>query len=224
MSKGILICVMGVDGSGKSTAAHAAVDLLKQQGVDATYVWNRWEPRLVSAFTGKAYQPYHPEAPESSGPNDPYARKRRLLAAGWRRWLWLRAASVDYALTGSGRARRAIRRHAVVICDRYTPDFIVDQAMNIGGAETSIEEVRSLRLMRAFPQPVGYVLLDLEPAIALARKDDGLTPRAAAEKVDLYRTLARSMGAMVIDASPDSETVSRTLADVVCALIQRARK
>ncbi len=45
---GLLICVMGIDGSGKSTATKRVVEQLQHSGVDVGYVWDRWEPRLLA--------------------------------------------------------------------------------------------------------------------------------------------------------------------------------
>lgn len=221
MSKGLLVCVMGVDGSGKSTAAHTAIALLRDRGVDTQYLWNRWEPKLLAPFTDGAGPQGGDVESSDDPPSDSYARKRRLLSSGWRRWAWLWFASMDYALTGSGKARQAVSRNDIVVCDRYTPDFVVDQAMNIDGKAPSLEVVRSLPLLRRFPLPTGYVLLDVDADVALARKDDGLTVQAAAEKVDLYRAFAGSMDATVIDGSASADTVAQELADTVLALTQR---
>ena len=45
--KGILICLIGVDGSGKTTHAKALVGELWAQHIKSRYVWNRYEPILI---------------------------------------------------------------------------------------------------------------------------------------------------------------------------------
>lgn len=218
MNGGRLVCVMGVDGSGKSTAAQSAVELLGGRGIEAMYLWNRWEPRMLAGLTGGANA--------SSGETvrsdvERYAQKRKLLANALVRFLWLLASSLDYSMSGAGKTRAAIRSGTVVVCDRYVPDFVIDQTMNIGGGSSVLERVAGEWALKAFPRPCGNVLIDVEAHVALDRKDDGLSEQVACEKVALYREYARLTSATVIDGSHSPDVVAVELADAVEILIGR---
>ena len=56
MKKPILICFVGIDGSGKTTQAKELFSWMQSEGIKAKYVWNRFEPRLISPVirVGKA--------------------------------------------------------------------------------------------------------------------------------------------------------------------------
>jgi thymidylate kinase len=53
MKKGTLIAFTGIDGSGKTTQADLLVKNLLKDGIEAAYVWSRWEPFLVRPFIAK---------------------------------------------------------------------------------------------------------------------------------------------------------------------------
>jgi len=219
MSRATLVCVMGIDGSGKSTAVEAVVARMNEGGFDVGYVWNRWEPKLLNRLL-RGHRERGARNGSAPGHADAYRSKNRLLSNPVMALAWLTVASMDYALTGVPRIRRASRTHSVVICDRYTPDFVVDQAMNLGGREDDIQRASRALFLRLFPKPRLYVLFDVDPSVALGRKDDGLDSESADHKARLYRSIARRVGATVVDANRERRLVENDLMGVVLQIVR----
>lgn len=42
-----IVCLTGIDGTGKTTCAQALAEALSVQGFSVEYVWLRWEPFLL---------------------------------------------------------------------------------------------------------------------------------------------------------------------------------
>ena len=196
---GLLICVMGIDGSGKSTATKRVVEQLQHSGVDVGYVWDRWEPRLLAPLM-KARGGSGTSA-SAGRAGDDYRSKRRLMSSPVTASLWLAASSFDYASVGVERVRDALDAHRLTLCDRYTPDFVVDQAMNLGGSADALARASSAPFLRRFPPVDRYVLFDLEPGVAIRRKSDLPSLEVLEGKRTLYRLFAEKVSAAVIDAS-----------------------
>ena len=46
----VIIYISGIDGCGKTTQARLLVDNLRNSGVDAEYIWLRWDPSFRKVF------------------------------------------------------------------------------------------------------------------------------------------------------------------------------
>ena len=84
-----------------------------------------------------------------------------------------------------------------VICDRYVLDMLVE---GMAGLHDPPSRVRlGYKLLRLLPQPDNAFLIEVDPAVAFERKPDMPTLYHFAERVSLYRELARAMRVQTID-------------------------
>ena len=90
MNKGRLIVFTGIDGSGKTTQANLLLGSLQKDGIDAAYVWSRWEPLLLRPVINRWK---NSKKGEGAGPEQNYIelknKKKKLLDNPVIRWLWL---------------------------------------------------------------------------------------------------------------------------------------
>lgn len=194
--RGRLVCLMGIDGSGKTTQAKLLRDSLAAEGIAAEYVWSRWEPKLLR-FATRLVRRGSSGSPQSSG-GRVGDRKRRLMSNPAVRSLWMAASLADYALQARTRMLSALGSADIVVCDRYLPDYVVDQAVNTGDAEWTVRNVFGSPLARAFPVPDCVLFVDVTAEVAFSRKDDGIPIPELEVKARAYRHVADALGAVTV--------------------------
>lgn len=193
MRKVPFMCLIGIDGSGKTTLARS---LCCNRG-DYRYIWNSFDPRLIRPlvaagkrvfFRGQdIFEDYHE-----------YSVARRhvfspgLIATGYEN-LYL----LDYSMQVLPRVCCSLIRGGGLVCDRYVYDTVVDLAVDLG---FSAERRRRLlrNLLRIFPQPDLVFLLDVPEEVALKRKTDHPLDLLT-ERREAYLHMARENGIIVLD-------------------------
>lgn len=213
-----LIVLMGLDGSGKSTQGEAIARWFEDKGTQAAVVWLRGESYVTrpvlkvakgllrapkgrkrgEAETPEAYQKY-------------VAGKRSMFRSGLARAAWRNLVFVDFYITYRLAFSRIDRRAKVVILDRYLYDSLIDIATAFGGGPDEVKRLLGSWRTRVFPKPDRVILLDLDPAVAMRRKDDIPSMDYLEERHVLYRTLAAELGATIIDASQPIDQVAASI-------------
>lgn len=226
--RAVIICLAGVDGSGKTTQARRLASALTLMGTPTLYLWNRWEPRLLAPLMDR----FRPQGSGGLGGGSPVAptrpnegleflqRKRRLLRLRPFAWVWLTAAYLDFLVQARGRFRQLPNESRVVVTDRYVADFQVDQAVNLGGSSGDLERVTGMRIARGFPRPAAMYVLTVDPVACARRKWDGLTPERLAARQSLYKHLVTLGLAVEVSADADEERVAKELLDLVLGVLR----
>lgn len=174
-----LIYISGIDGCGKTTQANLLVDNLRNAGVDAEYMWLRWEPslkkiinlvrkvKLKKSENGRNLLE-HENFQEGTWLNF----KRRFLSNPLLRYLWMLYACNDYYY--SCRMKIFAKTSGVIIADRYIYDFVIDQAVNfLLPPEKCMNIITSTRLSSKLRMPDLNLIIDIPAGEAYKRKMDG---------------------------------------------------
>ena len=181
-----IIYLSGIDGCGKTTQAKLLVEDLKQYGVNAEYIWLRWEPSfkkgtnairsIVAGFPSMRRQK-SVEA-EEEGIQDKHENKwaifkRQILSNFLIRQLRLIFASADYYFSYKRRLKDISAD--VVVLDRYVHDFIIDQAINMDISPDRMHQLKTSFFLKKFCFPDFKIIIDLPPVEGCLRKSDGTT-------------------------------------------------
>lgn len=216
MARTRYICLTGMDGTGKTTQAQEVIRRCREAGIQAGYLWARWEPFFLRPVTAWYFR--KKKLQERGGQDFVQAKsaKARMLRRGWVRKIWQTLSLLDYWLTKRPRVFWAARKWPLLVCDRYVYDYAVDQAINLG--QTPAEMVRDLewRIFRFFPRPDVTVVLLLPAEEGARRKSDGTGAEYLKAREPYYRALLDCSGAKGVDASG-------TLAEVQAAVWEQVK-
>ncbi|MBP2144593.1 dTMP kinase [Methanofollis sp. W23] len=203
MRKGTIICFTGIDGSGKTTLARDLVEELQSRGIDAAYVYGRYQPVLLRPvmYLGRLFFFRDKDAfsnyGEYAGSKQQASRDHTVLAT-----LYQRLALWEYTLQLLVQVSLPVAfRRRTLICDRYVMDTVLtDLAVDFQYSEEAIRSTIH-RMLDRFPSPDLTFLIDLPEEVALARKTDTPSVEYLRERRHLYLRAAEAIDAVVLDGT-----------------------
>ncbi|MHA1341450.1 MAG: dTMP kinase [Promethearchaeota archaeon] len=217
MEKGFLIAFIGVDGSGKTTQAKLLFERLKQDGLQVSYVWSRWDPIFLRPLINIWKKTIKRDMTKSNYEVSQMKNtKKRLLNNFVFRWLWLVCFLVDYGVQMFIKMRIELFRRKVIISDRTFYDSLIDQAINLGNKKSLLLDNVNIFFMNIFfPQPDLIIYLDCPVDIAFFRKVDVPDIEYIKERKELYLKLASKYGWTKVDGALDIDDISAQVRDKV---------
>jgi len=202
MRKSILICFVGIDGSGKTTQAKALVRALAESGIRSRYIYNRFAPVLsrpfmsigkLLFFRGKGkFENYQGYAATRGK-----VFKNRPLSIAYQYFLLF-----DYWLQSMVRIGPSLIRGQGIVCDRYAHDTVIDIAVDLAYSKETLRAMLK-RFLGLFPKPDLTFLIDVPEEIAYQRKGDIPAIRFLEERRRLYLDIAREYKMVVLDGCQD---------------------
>jgi len=207
--KRFLICLVGIDGSGKTTQARALAAALTDNGFRARYVWNRFEPRLTRPFVA-AGRSLFLRGKRADRDYRAYAdTKRRVFANSALSMLYRRLSWLDYSLNTMVKVSLPLMLGTGIVCDRYLHDTLVDMAVDFGYSEGQIAHSLK-RAARLFPRPDVLFLLDVPAEVSFERKHD--TPlELLQQRRAIYQAIGRACAATVLNGLEDRDRLNRVM-------------
>ncbi len=204
-----LLCLCGIDGSGKSTQASALRCVLAECELPARAVWMRGGYGPLSELLKRAVRRASAQVP---GSGDETA-KTSIYRAGRARWLWVWWVTLEQIVQGLTRVRVPLWLGRSVVTERYVPDTLVDLAERLG--DPDFADRPPARLMRALtPRPRLVLVLDLPGSAAFARKSDAWAPEILEARRALYlRAVQGRAEVAVLDAQRPPDDLEREVVD-----------
>jgi len=196
---GTLICLLGIDGSGKSTQAAALVESLLDQDVPALHAWARWKPVLMlpARVLGRALVRLKGARSQTQDYEGFTQSKREILRGPVQAGLWKNLALLEHAVQVFFKVRIPMFLGRTVVADRYVYDTLIDLSVNLN---CTPDELLNEPLLRLFPEPDLSILLDLSPRLGAERKSDGTPEEYLVERRALYRRMSEALRMEVVDA------------------------
>lgn len=210
---GLMITVLGPDGSGKSSVCEGILDSPKCgmpfSGRHHVHLFKRILPDLGDIAKGHLIprndQSTTTEDPHASPPNGPLVSTLRLLYLTFSSWV------SEFAW-----ARHQLSKNAIIVGDRHLVDVVVDPLRFRYGGSRRIGHW----LSRLAPQPDLFILLNAPPEVLQQRKQE--VPFAeTARQVVAYRELAESMNNVhVVDASQSVDDVVAEINHIILDFLE----
>jgi thymidylate kinase len=192
---GLLIAVLGPDGSGKDTVINGMSKEIRRGF--RRMVFYHWRPHLL--------------LPRKSAPpvTDPHAAGPRgaLLSS-----VYLMGFVLDYWIGYALRIRHLLTRGTLVVFDRYFYDVIVDPKRARFGGPAWFAQL----LARLVPRPDITLVLDADEHVMYARKGELSVPELQRQRL-AYRDL--SVGMAVKKTVLTDRDVAHSVADATAAVV-----
>jgi len=195
LGNGALVCLTGIDGSGKTTHARSLVAFLGEKGYNCTYVWAASRPVFSLAFFGLTKVLGYWKKTKKGMYTDPLefapSTVKGTLAVFWRLFLL-----VDFQVRVLATVRVRLLRGLVVVCDRYVYDMIME--LRASQLYTSTFEELATKMV---PKPAVTFLLDVNVATARSRR--GFNTEQLSMRRRAFLELARKFNFVIIDSNRD---------------------
>jgi thymidylate kinase len=199
---GLWVAVLGSDGSGKSTLIHG----LRRNFATAfpeTVVFHL-RPGLIGR-------------PATAGPiTDPHGRPAHP-------WWWSCVKVFYYIIVYNvaylARIRPSLRRSALVLCDRYFDDLLVDPRRYRYGGPIRLAS----RARRFIPRPDLFLILDVPEAQLLQRKQEVALAELRRQRAAYRQLEADTGGAVLLDGSRPAEEVAQRACCVIARYLGQPR-
>jgi len=217
----MLVAIIGVDGSGKTTASEGVVQALGAGR--AARVWLGAESLLMaplrlglSLLRRRAFA-----KKETSGGYRAEVAQKHSMARRFARfeplYVWL--ILLDYRLQYLWKRWRS-RGVAILVTDRYFFDVAVNLALTLDWpAEKLIAFLQ--RHIGRYALPQVRCLVRVSPETVMQRKDDVPDRSYIALRIDYYQAIADAFGFEVLDGEAAPETVRARILDLVEAARER---
>lgn len=197
-----LICLTGIDGSGKTTLGKKITAFLQDRGLPALYVYSRFSRPIIFKpvqlvaqkifLTDNSRRPYSALTDHKRSLFDRHPVLKRIFMA---------VLLLDYCAQLSVKVTVPVIRHKIVVCDRYIYDTLIsDMAvdMNLSNDETHQLTDKCLKLV---PKPSISFLLDVDEQTAFLRKTDTSSVEYLKDRRAKYVELANHYDMHVLDAN-----------------------
>ena len=207
--RGHLICLSGIDGTGKTTLAMKLKSELESLGVRCEYVWFRNARLLTLPFLALCYLTGFAELTTIKGKRAGiyYFYKSKPVA---RVWLWISA--IDMFFVSMWKIKPPLWRGNTVVADRYVIDGLVDLMGDTGITDLNCYAFKlMLRLLDR--SLIAVLMVDEEES--LRRKNDSISLAYLTERRQLYLSVARELRIPVLDAKPSIGVVWSNLINVL---------
>jgi thymidylate kinase len=221
MTRGRLICLAGIDGSGKTTLAQSLPGWLADRGLTYRYVYARFLPFFVRPVwaTAKIVFLSSAERRQSYGPYT--ARKRSLLSADFFSRLHEISILADYWFQILFKVAVPLWRGRNLVCDRYVYDTVVsDLAPDLLYSRDRIQQVVN-RCLTVMPKPDLVFLLDVPEEVTLSRKTDVADIEYLKERREIYRSLALREKAVPLAGTLSKQQILEQAGETIMSWLEK---
>jgi dTMP kinase len=204
--KGVLVCFVGIDGSGKTTLANSLVANCKEHGITCRYLWGGFN----SSFT--IFKPFMAVAKRTVFHGNRFmeesrtkgrAVRSRLLSTTYQ-YLML----ADYVIQAFFKIRVPLAFGRNVVCDRYIYDLVASIAVLLAYPGHRTQTLLD-RLAAVVPRPDLVFLVDVPEELARERKDDTIAPDSLPLRRKAYLQMAHRHKMMILDGTGNPQDLSR---------------
>ena len=243
MSRGLLICLSGIESSGKSTQLKRLMEYAHAQGLRPFYLWTRPGytrnleacKRFIRSLKSAGRSRGKDEASRSESPGSPaperkqrdYPRRAKGFDTALGRRVWLALSLIDLIIVYGVQVRYWLWRGQTVVCDRYLWDGLVDFRNNF--PDDAVESGILWRILLALtprPDVAYFLLISVEESLQRSKlRERGFQDSEAVlqKRLEQYKLVAEQFQWPVLDGQRPVDELAVEIQSRVGALVQAAK-
>jgi len=209
-----LICIIGPDGTGKTTQVEMLIKYLKEKGFEYEYRWMRFHHFISLPVLGLARILGLTEVqtlPNGKKIGYHYFYKSKLISAIYPLTLYL-----DTLLATIFKLYVPLKvQKKRIVCDRFIYDTLVDLAIDLDNLEIINSKIAK-RLLKLVPRDCLIILLLTSYEKIKERREDLKFDKSLEKRIEIYKEVSKRFPQIrIIDASLDIESVHKQILDIV---------
>lgn len=208
-----LICIIGPDGTGKSTQAAHLLDTLRGQGIDCEYRWLRFNhllslPILIIARALGLSEVVTLSDGKKIGYH--YYWKSKVIS-----FIYPITMFLDTSLNYIVRVYLPIKLlKKTIVCDRFVYDTIVDIMISTGRSDPENWAFSNL-FASIIPDSCMSILLTADAETLRERRNDVMQDKNLKDKIELYDKLGSKYGLVKVDSSLPIPKINKIIERVI---------
>lgn len=210
-----MVCLIGIDGSGKTAHAQSILLDLQKSGVKCKYVWFGNAYFLSYPFMAfcrvLSLTDTHRVANEATCSEHQYYKNKAVALL----WPWVQV--MDLVFFTILRVYLPLWRNFTVVCDRFVQDILVEIMADVDDNQLH-KKLVGLPILRLKPRSAMVFLLDVNEAIALRRKHDVPNLRYLTRRRNNYRLISRDLKIPIVRAQGSFGCVHKQLVGMIHGL------
>jgi len=201
-----LICLIGIDGSGKTTIAKLLVNSLRLNGYKCNYVYGRFRPKLSKPIVDLGKRLFLSN--KNIYDSDKYSYSKSEVAKKHSNFLLIYQYIIllDYSLQLLFGIYLPRMLGNSIVCDRYVYDTVINDIPKTSNSPYVLKNLLN-RFFKVAPSPDLTFFIDISEDIAYSRKDDTPSIEYLIERRKIYIWLAEEYNLAIIDGTKDINTI-----------------
>lgn len=201
MKKGKFICIIGIDGSGKTTQAKKLQMNLQNRGFKCKYVYGRIIPLFPRPFMFLGRKIFLKNSSIYTDFNNYSSKKKELFNNKFLSKAYQSFILFDYLIQVFVKIKIPLLLGFTLVSDRYAYDTIItDLSVDLNYTDETLKSMLS-NLFKVIPSPDIVFLIDVPEEIAFSRKDDVPDINYLRERRSTYLKVANWCNMIVVDGS-----------------------
>jgi thymidylate kinase len=207
-----VICIIGMDGCGKTTHSHLLVSNLEDSGRKCRYIWlgNAYffsYPFMIVCRALGFTKTHHLAKGLDISEHQYYKNKLISLI-----WPWVQF--LDAIMIVNLRTKLLLWRGFTVVCDRFIPDILVELMMDVNDDRLHKKLVGRL-MLRIVPKSAIAILLQVDEKTAWRRKIDVPEMEYLRRRRIGYQLISHSLRIPIVNAEGPIPSVQRQVISIV---------
>jgi len=200
--KNKFICIIGIDGSGKTTLAKGLVKKLNQKGIRAKHVWGGYECYIMRPLVFIGQKIFLRGADAFEDYNQYYSTIQKTAKIGIISNIYQNLTLTEYLFQIFLKIRIPLVLGRTIISDRYVYDIIINLAVNLGYSDKEFKK-RLKRFLNFCPKPDLIFFINTPVEVAFERKDDIPSLEYLELRKNFYLNIANDYKMIVLDGCKD---------------------
>ena len=217
--KSVLICIIGIDGSGKTSVSKLLIDQLNKNALNFHYAYGRLRPILSKPIIRIGNFLYLKDQDIFRDYNSFINKKKEVMnASNILTKLYVLTILFDNILQITFKISLGLKKKNF-ICDRYIYDTLITDIYPYFDIMDQKFYAIINKLLTLIPKPAMTFLIDVDPIIAFKRKNDIPSLDYLSERRKLYLELAKKSGMIIINGNRSLEIITNDIFKIICRRI-----